>query len=146
MSSKSRATREQSSSGVPPLPVVDATGLAWVEVEEGLETISIGLAILDRVRGNLEALDGPKVVDIAARLNKQGQAVDTLLEPLKDKLKAWAVRDRREVYVGEKYQACIRSISKTVMDTDKIKEFLGRKLYLYQKKRLERQVSFDVKS
>jgi hypothetical protein len=116
------------------------------EVEEAIDLISTGLLLLDQNQEALERLGGTKAVDIAARLNTQYNALSKLTQPLKDKLKAQALEQQTDTLRGESYEASIKKIVKTVLDTEKIKKFFARRLPQYQKEREEITISFDVKT
>lgn len=116
-----------------------------VKLEAAIEGISYSLTELEEIRDKMDALTGPKFVDLVARLNAQCNGLDKILSPMKDRIKSEAVASGDTVVKGNLYQAMISRVSKTVMDTGKVKEFLGKKLAQFQVQRDEIHISFDVK-
>ena len=107
-----------------------------------IEGISYSLGQMKELE--TDKLSGPVFIDLTARLNAQINALDHILDPMKEQLKAEALNGS-PILKGNNYQAEVRRIVKTVMDNDKIKAFLGKNLFKYQKERSETSLSFSVK-
>ncbi len=123
-------------------------------LDEALSLVSAGVECLADNREVIEGLIGPKQVDVAARLNAQYRALESLLEPLKDSLKVSALKSGDSglagptgaLIRGDNYQAIVRKVQKIVLNTQRIKDFLGKKLSQYQVKRDDLVITFDVRS
>lgn len=116
------------------------------DIELAIGLISDGLTLIDQNQDALSALDGSKSVDITARLNAQYGAIGKLITPLKERLKSRALSEQTDTLMGESYQASIKKVVKTVLDTEKIKKFFARRLPQFQTQREEVQIGFDVKT
>src|ERR1700748_3048478 len=96
------------------------------KIEEALDMVSNGLLYLEET--DLAELGGPRAVDIAARINAQYNALEKHLVPLKDRIKAETLekspRNNTGDYLakGMKYQALIKKVVKTVLNTPEIKK------------------------
>lgn len=115
---------------------------------EAIESISLGLLLLEECKPELEQLGGPRAVDVAARLNTQANSLYGYVEPLKAHLKSEALEgspDKRIMIRGESYAAVILRVSKSVLDNEKVRKFLGKKLSLFLKRQDEVRISFEVK-
>lgn len=119
-----------------------------IRASEALEHISNGLLLLEQIEG-LEDTVGPKMVDVAARLNASYNKLEKYLTPLKDKLKADALAnglvDGESVIPGQSSEAVVSQTMKQLMDSDAIKKFFGRNLPKYLKKVQQTQVQFRVR-
>lgn len=113
-------------------------------LEAAIEGISYSISQIDRLDG-LDNLSGPTFVDLAARLNAQSLFLDKTLDPMKDRIKAQALASGENSVKGKAYQATITTITKSVLDTQKVKAFLGRKLAQFMKERDEVHLVFSVK-
>jgi hypothetical protein len=115
-------------------PVIDA--------EEAIATISDGLLLLEQV--DLEKIGGKSMVDIAARMNAQYLALEKMLKPMKERVKAEAVTTNPTEYVrGNIFKAVISRFKKNYPDFAAIKRFLGPKWSACQETRNETQLSFE---
>lgn len=118
------------------------SGMAY---EEGLDLISSGLEILSNNDKALEKLGGKRLVDYAARLNAQVNALDKLLTPAKNRIKADAIQNHKEELLGVNYKAVISQIEKSFQKTAELKAFLGTKIAQFYGIRTEVQVAFEVR-
>lgn len=123
---------------------IKSTRDALERVEDALESISKSLSEMDNLVESLNPAH-PRVIDIAARINAQQNALKKILEPLKDSQKAESLRVGEETIKGVVYQAEVRRITKTVLDTTAVKLFLGKNVYKYQVDRDETNISYKVK-
>lgn len=118
---------------------------ALIEADRALENISLGLLQLDQIKDTLSVLTpGPKVIDITARMNAQYTALEKIVVPLKDTIKASALEGDQTIR-GIKYQATIQKIVKTILDGPAVKKYLGRDIFRFQKERSEKQLSFSIR-
>ena len=120
-----------------------------LRAQEPLSVLNAAIEGISYSLGQMKDLDtstlsGPMFIDLTARLNAQINALDHILDPMKEQLKAEALNGS-PILKGNNYQAEVRRIVKTVMDNDKIKAFLGKNLFKYQKERSETSLSFSVK-
>lgn len=119
-------------------------------VFEAIETISLGLLELDNC-GDLCELGGKNLVDAAARMNKQYQVLEKLLDPMKSKIKVEALeanpgRNRPEITLtGNVYQAVVRRITKTLIVAELVKKFMGKNVHKVQDKKSILTVDFGIK-
>lgn len=123
------------------------------DFEHAIETLSLGLLELDQLP--LEEIGGKKLVDLCARLNAQYAGLDKILTPIKDRIKTQALSgmfsqgqrmsDDSIIVRGDIYQAVIQRIKKIVLDTPRIKIFLGTELHNFQKEQNEVHLKFGVK-
>lgn len=120
------------------------------KVFNAIETISLGLLELDNC-GDLTELGGKNLVDAAARMNKQYQVLEKLLDPMKSKIKVEALeanpgRNRPEITLtGNVYQAVVRKVVKTKIVAELVRQFMGPKIHKVQDKSQEITVSFGIK-
>lgn len=116
----------------------------FIMIEAAIEGISYSLTQLHNIEA-IDKLKGPMFIDLAARLNSQKAGLEKILEPMKDAIKADALTNSEKVIKGNKYQAVITRITKNILNTAKIKEFLGKNLYKFMMERDEVSVMFQVK-
>jgi hypothetical protein len=120
------------------------------KVFNAIETISLGLLELDNC-GDLCELGGKNLVDAAARMNKQYQVLEKLLDPMKSRIKVEALeanpgRNRPEITLtGNVYQAVVRKVVKTKIVAELVRQFMGPKIHKVQDKSQEITVSFGIK-
>lgn len=114
-----------------------------VVLEAAIEGISYSLSQIKEIE--LEDLDGPVFIDLTARLNAQYLFIEKTLEPMKGTIKAKALESGDSSVKGKSYQALVSKVTKTVLDTVKVKDFLGRKLHAFMKEREEIHLVFQVK-
>lgn len=118
--------------------------------EEALETISLGLLMLDQISNQLESFGGMKLIDTAAKMNAQYCALEKYLAPLKERIKSAGLavmssKETQTVLKGSVYQATVKSIIKSVLDTERVKKYLGRVLPKYMTQRKETRIDFQIK-
>jgi hypothetical protein len=110
----------------------------------------LGLLELDNC-GDLCELGGKNLVDAAARMNKQYQVLEKLLDPMKSRIKVEALeanpgRNRPEITLtGNVYQAVVRKVVKTKIVAELVRQFMGPKIHKVQDKSQEITVSFGIK-
>lgn len=115
-----------------------------VLLEAAIEGISYSISQIDRLDG-LNNLSGPVFIDLAARLNAQYLFLEKTLDPMKDKIKAEALVSGENTVKGKSYQALVTKVTKHVLDTTKVRQFLGKKLSQFIKPREEIHLMFQVK-
>lgn len=114
-------------------------------LQEGIDMISTGLLMINECHTELINLGGPKVVDITARLNAQYLALEKIVNPLKENIKAESFRNKNDTVRGEMYQARVLKIVRTLVDVAKIKQFFGSQFSQYERSNSEIEVSFETK-
>lgn len=114
-----------------------------IMLEAAIEGISYSLSQLHDF--DCSKLSGPQFIDLTARLNAQVNGLEKILEPMKSQLKAEGLANNDFILKGKAYQAVITKITKTVLDTVKIKDFLGKNLFKYQKDQEQTSLTFCVK-
>lgn len=116
----------------------------FIIIEAAIEGISYSLTQLHNIEA-IDKLKGPMFIDLAARLNSQHNGLEKILGPMKDAIKADALTNSEKIVKGRAYQAVIVRITKSVLNTQKVKEFLGNNLHKFMKDRDEVSVMFQVK-
>lgn len=89
--------------------------------------------------------DQMELTDFAARLNALNNTLEKLTKQAKQEIEANLTRDGKTISEGTHFFALLTKLVVTRLNTEKVKEFLGRKLGEYQNESHETRISFKIK-
>ena len=86
-----------------------------------------------------------RLVDLAAKLCEAERQLHSHVESIKAAIKASLLEDEKTIAEGENFIAVLSFVDKTILLTEKVKTFLGKKLNEFQETRTEKHLTFKPK-
>lgn len=112
--------------------------------KSALEQMSLAISDLKRIIEK-EKHSRDELVDLAAKLGQAEKHIHDQQETLKAAIKTSLIQDDKTIAEGENFIAVLTPINKTFLLTDKVKEFLGKKLDQFTDTRTEKHLTFKPK-
>lgn len=113
------------------------------QTQKALDQLSDSIQILGLL------VDSPVTkhyVDISGSLNAKVNALSDLVDKFKGSIKAKLVEQGETIKQGEALEAVMQEVNKSILDTKKVKEFLGKKLSKFLTDRRELHLIFRPKT
>jgi DNA-binding ferritin-like protein (Dps family) len=112
-------------------------------ISKSIDVLSATLPIIEQL---ITAKVSKEYIDYTARLNRIVNEYVKINDSCKSNIKSYLIDNNDSIIKGNNFEAVLKMISKSYLNTEKVKAFLGKKLPQFQTIKDEYQLSFRPKT